>query len=178
MSTTVLKSAATRIPPTAAPSRSVRRFPFALAALFITLAAVGVGAWLIAEHVDGSGGSVLSPRAITPAWTPIETKLLERRRIVGLKRQLARAGYSIEVNGNLDPVAKSALADYLRPDGAHPLDPFLAVALEGTVITGVRDPVTWNNRFGPRRVTTFVELPFSGGREKLDANGNVLSPSR
>ncbi len=71
--------------------------------------------------------------------------------------QLVRAGYSIKVDGNLDAVAKSALADYLQPDGAHPLSPFLASALEGTVITGLRDPSVWNRRFGLHRPTTLVE---------------------
>jgi hypothetical protein len=180
MSTTVVKTATSRTPPTAAPSgrQAARRLPLAVAVLAITLTAVGVGTWLIVGRVGGSGGSALSTPATAPAWTPIATTWLERLRVVGLKRQLARAGYSVEVDGNLDPVAKSALADYLQPAGARPLAASLAVALEGTVITGVRDPAAWNKRFGLHSLTRFVHQPFSGAGEQLDAKGNLLSRSR
>src|SRR5262245_25602762 len=146
MSTTVVKTAATRTPPTANPSRSPGPRLFVMFA--ITLATLGVGTWLIVGRVSDSGGSALTPAAAEPAWTPIATTWLQRLQVVGLKRQLVRAGYTVDDDGNLDPVTRSALADYLRPDGAHPLDPNLAAALEGTVITGVRDPAAWNQRFG------------------------------
>jgi hypothetical protein len=159
MSTTVVKTAATRTPPTVAPWRwqASRRLPLALTLLAITLAAIGVGTWLIVRHAGGSGTGALSPPIAAPAWTPTASPFVERLQVVGLKKQLVRAGYSIKVDGNLDPVAKSASADYLQPDGTHLLSPFLASALEGTVITGLRNPSAWNSRFGLHRQTTLVE---------------------
>ena len=159
MSTTIVKTTATRAPPTAAPSRrrGARRPPLALAMIATTLAAAGIGTWLIVGRVSGTGASALSPPITAPAWTPTTTPLLERLQVVGLKRQLVRAGYAIKVDGNLDRVLKSALADYLQPDGPHPLSPVLASALEGTVITGLRNPSVWNSRFG-LHPTTLVEL--------------------
>src|SRR5205814_259497 len=129
----------------------------ALAMIATTLAAAGIGTWLIVGRVSGTGASALSPPITAPAWTPTTTPLLERLQVVGLKRQLVRAGYAIKVDGNLDRVLKSALADYLQPNEAHPLTPFVASALAGTVITGLRNPSVWNRRFGPHP-TTLVEL--------------------
>ena len=69
---------------------------------------------------------------------------------------------------------KSALADYLRPDSTHPLSASLASQLDGTVITGLRNPAAWNKRFGLDRKTTFVERPLTGAGGQLDANGNIV----
>ena len=96
--------------------------------------------------------------------------------MIHLKKQLVRAGYSIKVDSTLDPITKSALADYLQLDPTHPLSPFLASALEGTVITGFRNRVTWNSRFGLHRLTKFVERPLTGPGGQLDANGNLRAP--
>ena len=159
MSTTVLKPVAIRKPPTTAhsPRRAGRRLPLAIALVAVTLAAAGTGTWLIVARIGGSGGSALSVPITAPAWTPTATPLVERLQVVGLQRQLVRAGYAIKVDGDLDRVAKSALADYLQPNEAHPLTPFVASALGGTVITGLRNPAAWNSRFGPHP-TTLVEL--------------------
>jgi Tol biopolymer transport system component len=93
--------------------------------------------------------------------------------VVALEQQLVRAGYSLKVDGKLDPVTKSALADFLRPSSAHPLSPSLARALQGTVITTLRNPAPWNSRFGLNRKTNFVERPLTGPGGQLDANGNI-----
>ena len=71
------------------------------------------------------------------------------------------------------PVTKSALADFLQPSSRHPLGPSLAVALQGTIITTLRDPRAWNMRFGLNRRTRFVERPLTGPGGQLDAYGNV-----
>jgi hypothetical protein len=89
-----------------------------------------------------------------------------------------RAGYSIAVDGKLDPVTKSALADYLQLEPTHPLSPFLASALAGNWITGYRNPAAWNQRFGLNRLTRFVEKPLTGPGGQLDANGNLRSGPR
>jgi hypothetical protein len=178
MTTTIAKPVAIPTPPIASPSRrrAGRRRPRALAALAITLAAIVVGTWLIVELVGGSGASAMSRTASAPAWTPIAAPWLARLEVIGLKKQLVRAGYSIKVDDNLDPVTKSALANYLQLDASHPLSPFLASVLEGTVITGFRNPTAWNSRFGLHRLTKFVERPLTGLGGQLDANGN-LRPS-
>lgn len=154
MTTTVAKPDWIPSPSSAARARRrrSRRRALVLAASILTLAAVSVGTWLIVAQASGGH----------------PTKVDAAR----LEKQLVRAGYSIKVDGKLDPVAKSALADYLRADAAHPLSPSLARALAGTVITGLRNPVAWNLRFGLNRPTRFVERPLTGPGGQLDANGN------
>src|SRR5437773_265718 len=126
MSTNVVKPVAFRSPPTTAQSRrrAGRRRPLALAVIAATVAAVGAGTWLIVGLVAGSGANALSAPITAPAWTPTAMPLAERGQVLGLQRQLVLAGYAIKVDGNLDRVARSALADYLRPNEAHPLTPF------------------------------------------------------
>ncbi|HJQ49399.1 MAG TPA: hypothetical protein VJ838_02690 [Gaiellaceae bacterium] len=89
-----------------------------------------------------------------------------------LKKQLVSAGYQVKVGDNLDPVTKSAVADYLQP-GSTLLGPELTHAMSGTVLLGRRDPVDWNFRFGLKRRTKFVELPLTGPGGQLDAKGNI-----
>jgi hypothetical protein len=178
MTSTLAKPGAIRTRPTPAVSRSrgARRRALALAGLILTLAVVSVGTWLIVDRVAGRSAIPVSAATSVPAWTPIASPWLERLEVVHLKKQLTRAGYSIKVDGNLDPVTKSALADYLQLDRAHPLSPFLADALQGTVITGFRNPAAWNSRFGLHRLTKFVERPLTGPGGQLDANGNLRAP--
>lgn len=151
MTITVAKPDARPSLPSAARSRRrrIRRRPLVLAGSILAIATASVGMWLIVAQASGG-----------------------RPDVIRLKKQLVRTGYSIKVDGKLDPVAKSALADYLRADAAHPLSPSLARALAGTVITGLRDPVAWNLRFGLNRPTKFVERPLTGPGGQLDANGN------
>jgi hypothetical protein len=139
----------------------------------LTLAVVSVGTWLIVDRAAGPSANPVSAAASLPVWTPIASTWLERLAVMRAKKQLVRAGYSIKVDGKLDPVTKSALADYLRLDPAHPLDPILAAALQGTWISGLRDPAAWNSRFGLHRLTKFVERPLTGPGGQLDANGNL-----
>src|SRR5262249_34401877 len=152
-------------PPVAAASRTrgARQRALTLAGLILTLAVVSVGAWLIVQRVAGTGArAVSSSTTPAPSFMPIAAPWLGRAAGVRLEKQLVRAGYSIAVDGKLDPVTKSALADYLQLDATHPLSPFLASALAGTWITGYRKPAAWNQRFGLNRLTRFVELPLTG----------------
>jgi hypothetical protein len=92
----------------------------------------------------------VSAATTLPGWTPYRSTWLERLAVIRAKKQLARGGYSIKIDGNLDPVTKSALADYLRPDSAHPLDPNLGAALQGTWITGPPQPSGLEQPLRPR----------------------------
>jgi hypothetical protein len=139
----------------------------------LALAVVSVGTWLIVDRTAGRGANPVSAATALPGWTPITSTWLDRLAVIRAKKQLVRAGYSIKVDGNLDPVTKSALADYLRLDSSHPLYPNLAAALQGTWITGLHNPAAWNSRFGLHRLTKFVERPLTGPGGQLDANGNV-----
>jgi hypothetical protein len=174
MTSTVAKPGALNAPPVAAASRSrgARRRALTLAGLTLTLAVLSVGTWLILARVSSRSANPASAATSASTSTPIASPWLERLEVIRLKKQLVRAGYSIEVAGNLDPVTKSALADYLQLDSTHPLSPFLAAALENTVITGFRDPSAWNSRFGLHRLTKFVERPLTGSGGQIDANGN------
>jgi hypothetical protein len=179
MTTTVANPVANGTPPPAAMRRRAARRLRTLAALTFTLAALGVGTWLIVQRVAGTGASAVSSNTTpAPLFTPLAAPWLGRGEVVRLEKQLVRAGYSIAVDGKLDPVTKSALADYLQLDATHPLSPFLASALEGTWITGYRKPAVWNQRFGLNRLTRFVERPLTGPGGQLDANGNLRSGPR
>jgi hypothetical protein len=177
-STTVAKPGVTYALPTAAAprSRTARRRGLALVAIILTSAAVAVGTWLIVARIARGSATPVAAATAVATWTPIASPWLEQLEVTHLKKQLVRAGYSIEVGGTLDPITKSALADYLRLDPTHPLSPFLTRALEGTVITGFRNRATWNSRFGLHRLTRFVERPLTGPGGQVDANGNLRAP--
>jgi hypothetical protein len=147
-----------------------RRVPLMLRLAAIMLAAIAIGTWLGIARATGGGDA-------WPANFPVFRTWLLPVNVVGLERQLVRTGYSIRVDGVLDPVTKSALADFLRPGSLHPLGASLAAALQDTVITARRDPTAWNMRFGLNRRTSFVERPLTGPGGQLDANGN-LRPHR
>jgi hypothetical protein len=156
--------------PAEARSRLTRRLAFGLAAITLVPAAIGVGTWLA---IGGAGGG----EDVTPsASVPVFRTWLRPIDVVGLQKQLVHAGYSIRVNGILDPVTKSALADFLQPTARHSLSRSLAAALQGTVITTRRDPAAWNLRFGLERRTRFVERPLTGPGGQLDDYGNVQLP--
>jgi hypothetical protein len=181
MTSIVAKPGTSSAPPvaTASRTRGARQRPLTLAGLILALAVVSVGAWLIVQRVTGTGArAVSSSTTPAPSFMPIAAPWLGRAEVVRLEKQLVRAGYSIAVDGKLDPVTKSALADYLQFDATHPLSPFLASALEGTWITGYRKPAAWNQRFGLNRLTRFVERPLTGPGGQLDANGNLRSGPR
>jgi hypothetical protein len=168
----------TYTPPTAAAprSRTARRRALALVVIILTAAAVAVGTWLVVARVARGSATPVAAAPAVATSTSIASPSLEQLEVIHLKKQLVRAGYSIKVDGTLDPITKSALADYLQLDPTHPLSPFLASALEGTVITGFRDRATWNSRFGLHRLTKFVERPLTGPGGQLDANGNLRAP--
>jgi hypothetical protein len=178
MTTTVTKPEAIRRPRSALAPRSqrARRRPLILAGITLMLGLVALAAWLSVDRLIGSGAKTVAVASAAPPWNPAASLWLERLGVVGLKRQLVRAGYSLKVDGRLDPVTKSALADFLRPSSAHPLSPALARVLEGTVITTLRNPAAWNSRFGLNRKTKFVERPLTGPGGQLDANGNIRQP--
>jgi len=158
---------------TASRTRGARQRTLTLAGLTLALAVVSVGTWLIVDRTAGRSANPVSAATSLPGWTPSGSTWLERLAVNRAKKQLVRAGYSIKVDDNLDPVTKSALADYLPLDSSHPLDPNLAAALQGTWITGLRNPAAWNSHFGLHRLTKFVERPLTGPGGQLDANGNV-----
>jgi len=112
------------------------------------------------------------------AWTSFETPWAEAVDVIGLKRQLVRAGYRVKIDATLDPVTKSALADYLLPGSASSFGRSLARALRGTVLLGRLNPVLWNLRFGLNRPTKFVERPLTGPGGQLDATGNIRDLNR
>jgi hypothetical protein len=176
MTTTVAKSGAIRSPRTTEASRSrrARRRLLAFAGIILTLGLAALGAWV--DLVAGSSAKTATPATAAQALKPIATPWLARLEVIYLENQLVRAGYSLKVDGSLDPVTKSALADYLELDSAHPLSRFLASALEGTVITGLRNPGAWNSHFGLERATKFIERPLTGPGGQLDANGNFRAP--
>jgi hypothetical protein len=144
----------------------------ALAAIVATLAAAAGATPLL---LTGSAGPSETPAAAAPAvpeWTPFGP-WFEAVDVRGLKRQLLQAGYQVKVDDSLDPLTKSALADYLLPGSAHALGPALDRALRGTVILGRQNPVAWNLRFGLHRPSKFAERPLTGHGGQLDANGNI-----
>ena len=177
MTTIAAKSGAIR--PRTAPavrSRRSHRGPLTLAGIILMLGLAVPATWLTLDRSARSSANTATSAAAVPAWSPIFAPWAEHFEVISLERELVRAGYSVKVDGNLDPVTKSALADYLQLDSAHPLSSFLASALEGTVITGLRNPRAWNGHYGLERATKFVERPLTGPGGQLDANGNFRAP--
>lgn len=149
-------------------SRVSGRRALALASIALTLAGISAGTWVAVSWATDAPAPAAAAGPVFQTW-------LEPVNVVGLQKQLVRAGYSIAVDGVLDPVTKSALADFLQPSSRHPLGSSLAYAIRGTVITTLRDPTAWNLRFGLNRRTRFVERPLTGPGGQLDAYGNVRS---
>ena len=178
MTTIAAKSRAIRRPRTAAAVRSPRshRGPLTLAGIILMLGLAVPATWLTLDRSARSSANTATSATAVPAWSPIFAPWPQHLDVTSLERELVRAGYSVKVDGNLDPVTKSALADYLQLDSAHPLSPFLASALDGTVITGLRNPGAWNGHYGLVRATKFVERPLTGPSGQLDANGNFRAP--
>lgn len=177
MTTIAAKSRAIR-PRTTAAVRSHRshRGPLTLVGIILMLGLAVPATWLTLDRSARSSVNTATTAAAVPAWNPIVVPWLQRLEATSLERELVHAGYSVKVDGKLDPVTKSALADYLQLDSAHPLSPFLASALDGTVITGLRNPDAWNGHYGLERATKFVERPLTGPGGQLDANGNFRAP--
>ena len=173
MTTIAAKSRAIRPPTAAVRSRHSHRGPLTLAGIILMLGLVVPATWLT---LDRSARSSANTATAAPAWNPIVAPWLQPLETINVERELVGAGYSVKVDGNLDPVTKSALADYLQLDSAHPLSPFLASALDGTVITGLRNPGAWNGHYGLERATKFVERPLTGPGGQLDAEGNFRAP--
>jgi hypothetical protein len=157
-----------------APAAAGRRSRNAIVLSSVALALASLGTWLTVDRTVGANAPAVVPASPVPTWTSISSPSLERVEITGLEKRLVRAGYSIKVDGRLDPVRRSALADYLQLDSARPLGSFLAAELDGTVFTGLRNPAAWNRRFGLDRKTSVVERPLSGPGGQLDLNGNVV----
>jgi hypothetical protein len=153
MTTTVAKPDPIRLPSIAAPLRSQRssRRPHVLAGCILALALGSLSTWLIIAQLAGGGATDLTAATSGSVWTP-PSLWAQGLDVIRLKKQLVRAGYSIKVDGNLDPVAKSARLDF----------------------THVGNPAAWNLRFGLNRPTKFVERPLTGPGGQLDANGNLV----
>ena len=155
MTTTVAKPDPIRLPSTAAPLRSQRSWhrPLVLAGCTLALAVVSAGTWLTVAQLTGASGTDVTAAAPLSGWTP-QSLWGQGLDVIRLKERLVRAGYSIKVDGTLDPVAKSARLDF----------------------THVGNPAAWNLRFGLNRPTKFVERPLTGPGGQLDANGNIRPP--
>jgi hypothetical protein len=154
--------------------RRTRRASIAVSGVVLALVLASLGTWLALDRAAESNAPAMVAGSAVPLWPPISLPWLQPLVTTDFDKQLVDAGYSIKADGKLDPVKKSALADYLRPDSTHPLSASLASQLEGTVITGLRNPAAWNKRFGLDRKTTFVERPLTGAGGQLDANGNIV----
>ena len=129
---------------------------------------VGLTAWTLVDRLAGPTESSPVP-TVESVW--VEPFFVAR--VSNLQQDLRDNGYAIPVTGVLDPVARSAATDFIRFDEGRALEPWLAAAMRGTVITGRRDPVAWNARFGADRATRLVERPLTGPGGQLDAYGNL-----
>ena len=137
-----------------------------IAAVAVLAVFIGLGAWTLANRLTATNANE----------TPVATTAvlpLQSWSVSALQRQLRGAGYAVTVTGVLDPVTKSATADFLLPGDIASLGPSLAGELQGTAITGRRDVAAWNARFGTDRATRMVERPLTGTGGQLDAYGNV-----
>jgi hypothetical protein len=142
-----------------------------LAAVVMAAVVAGLGSWKLVDHLTaGNAATTVS----TPA--PSELQPAAALITVGLQRRLRAAGYSLETNGVLDPITKSAAADFLRGEDLT-ASPWLLSSLGGTVLTGRHDPGAWNARFGVDRRTRMVERPLTAPGGQLDAFGN-LNPTQ
>jgi len=148
----------------------------ALAVIVPTLAAAAAATSLELAGSAGPSSTPVAAAAPAPAWTPLGSPWVDAVDVRDLKTQLLRAGYQVKVDDSLDPVTKSALADYLRPGSAGWVGPVIGHALAGTVLLGRQNPAAWNRRFGLDRPTRFVGRPLTGPGGQLDANGNLRVP--
>ena len=161
----VVAGAAAGLSPAAAPGSNRR--------IALNRAAAATSPMLAGSQGTSSDAPFAAAAAPPPAWTPFLTPWAEAVDVRDLKRQLVRAGYQVPIDDSLDPVTKSAFADYLLPDFESSLGPGFASVLRGTVLLGRQNPVLWNRRFGLNRLTKFVERPLTGPGGQLDANGNI-----
>ena len=152
-----------------------RHLPGRWAYLAGIMAAVilGVGIWAVLEVGSGSQGGTTATAA--PAVAPDAFGVNVSPNVPVFQLRLQSAGYDLGMSTVLDPVTRSAAADFLRLSTARPLVGWLAAALEGTVLTGRRDATAWNRRFGLHRITQMVERPLTGAHGQLDDYGNVRS---
>jgi hypothetical protein len=134
-----------------------------IAAVVAAGAAVGAGAWALADHFTGT-----PPATVASVPGAMEPTAANAFAAAALQRQLVAAGYDIGVTGVLDPVAKSAAADFLSvvPVG-------LETAMRKTVIIGRADPAAWNRRFGTHRWARMAARPLLGPGGQLDDYGNI-----
>jgi len=137
-----------------------------IAAVAVLAVFIGVGVWTLVDRLTATS-------ADGTAAAPIAVRSLHTWSVSDLQRRLRVAGYALPVTGVLDPVTKSAAADFLRPGQVDSLWPSLAVGLQGTAITGRRDVAAWDARFGTDRATRMVERPLTGAGGQLDAYGNL-----
>lgn len=118
-------------------------------------------------------GPILGPPSMVfPSGKP-STKMSPQQalNVRALQQQLVRAGYKIKVTGQLDPLTKSALKDYLQPNAQHPLSAGLEQALGGPQtsqlhksgttydIHGARNPGAWNAAHGLNTPPTHTSVP-------------------
>lgn len=165
---TVLRPAALRPTPTRQGRASHHRW-LRPAAIVLSGAMLGVGAWLLTARSTGSTGT----RTTTPpAVAQTAGDLTRSLDITALQRQLVDAGYAIRVTAALDPLTRAAAADFFGSAG-RPVAAPLAHMVAGTIFLGKGDPADWNARFGLDRRTRLVERALIGPAGQLDAYGNL-----
>jgi len=142
-----------------------------LSATVVLAALVGFALWVLVDRLTSTTEQHAAPVAVFPVTDPFWTYEASDP-----QRRLRTAGYALPVTGVLDRLTRSATADFLVVGESSPLDPALAQALQGTVITSRHDPAAWNARFGADRATKMVERPLTGPGGQLDAFGNVTAP--
>jgi hypothetical protein len=153
--------------PVSAVSRGPHRWLW-LGAVIMAAVVAGLGSWRLVDHF--TGGS-----AATQVVAPIPSELQPAAVVssAGLQRLLRAAGYSLAVNSVLDPITRSAAADYLQP-AELAASPWLLSSLQATILTSRHDPGAWNARFGLNRHTQMVERPLTGPGGQLDGFGNLI----
>lgn len=99
----------------------------------------GNGAGAVSVLTKGKAGTT-----IPAAETPVDVQ--------ALRSMLVKAGYNIPATGNTPGnLFKAALKDFLQPNADHPISAKLMQLLgidKGNFATGLRDPKSFNQRFG------------------------------
>ena len=160
--------------PPASPKHTAHSRVFLAAGVVLLAALVGLGVWAVLNRSTATSQEQPAPVATAPLAGPIVVGDLSRLlRSAGYSLPAAKVNYWLPLANWLDPLTRSAAADYLRVSERTPMDSVLARALQGTVLTGRRDPTAWNARFGMNRLTRLVERPLTGPGGQLDAFGNI-----
>ena len=159
--------------PPASPKHTAHGRVFLGAGIVLLALLIGLGIWTLASRSTSASQSQTTSATPAPLGWLLVGDLPDRLRSAGYALPDRQIDYSLPVTSWLDPLTRSAAADYLRVSARSPLDPMLGLALQGTVLTGRHYPAAWNARFGTNRLTKWVERPLTGPGGQLDAFGNL-----